>query len=91
MHCFLDGRSSEASDKMKGLIIGESLRTRLLEASSSSCSSVSEKGRYKNPQSEVENRENYYQFHWENYYQRAGHSRFDILQQNSIENNGHHI
>ena len=41
LRCFLGGRSSEASDKIKGLFIGGRSRTRLREASSS-CSSVSE-------------------------------------------------
>ena len=47
---FLDGRSYEASDKINWLFIGGRSRTRLQEASSS-CSSVLERGRCKNPQS----------------------------------------
>ena len=47
---FLDGCSYEASDKINWLFIGGRSRTRLLEASSS-CSSVLEQGRCKNPQS----------------------------------------
>ena len=44
---FLDGCSSEDSDKMSGLLIEGRSRTRLLEASSF-CSSDSEWGRCKN-------------------------------------------